>query len=335
MALDLPLNFELIEIPKSHPLTKPKACNFALPFVRGEYLVVYDAEDIPEPSQLRLALEHFSRGDEKLACLQARLNFFNWRENWLTRQFALEYAMFFDLILPTLVRLGLPVPLGGTSTHFRTDILRRVGGWDPYNVTEDADLGLRLARDGYRCEVLSSTTFEEANCQLTNWLRQRSRWLKGWMQVYLVCMRHPIRLWRQIGTAGFAGFQILIGGTIISALAHPLVVGMMITLSSRPADDWLLSGTNLLLWFNLSVLLLGYGLSFLSGIAAALARRRPSLLLQVPLMPVYWALSTVAALKAINQLIREPHYWEKTVHGISRISPMPIGDPLNAPAPAD
>ncbi len=319
-ALDLPGHFDFIRVPESAPQTKPKACNFALPFARGDYLVIYDAEDLPEPNQLLKAVAAFRLNDPKLACLQAQLNYYNWNENWLTRQFAIEYASFFDLMLPMLVRLGLPIPLGGTSTHFRTDVLREVSGWDPHNVTEDADLGIRLATRGYRCGIIRSTTEEEANCRLHNWVRQRSRWIKGWLQTWLVRMRHPVSLYRSLGPAGFLGFQLVIGGFTLATFAHPffyIVTGGIIA-AHGPGG---LFGGHWLAGFNLAVLISGYSLSILAGMIAAKRRGRLSLVAHTLTMPAYWMLISVAAVKAVFQLLRRPFYWEKTVHGLSRMAP--------------
>ena len=177
----LPSHFEIVVVPPALPLTKPKALNYALAFARGSLLTVFDAEDIPEPGQLRLAAEAFAASAPDIVCLQARLAFYNADENWLTRQLAIEYAVLFDLQLPMLAALGCAFPLGGTSNHFRTAALHRVGRWDPHNVTEDADLGFRLARHGYRCRVIAASTHEEANVALGNWLNQRARWLKGFL----------------------------------------------------------------------------------------------------------------------------------------------------------
>ena len=118
----------------------------------------------------------------QLGCRQARLNIYNSRTSWLTRQFTIEYTALFDCILPTLERFELPVPLGGTSNHFRRDVLDAVVGWDPYNVHEDADPGIRLARAGWHVGILGSTTWEEAPPTFRIWLGQRKRWLKGWMR---------------------------------------------------------------------------------------------------------------------------------------------------------
>ena len=318
-ALKLPDHFEFIVVPDSLPRTKPKACNFALPFARGDYLVIYDAEDSPEPLQLRKAVAAFEAGDEKLACVQAQLNYYNWNENWLTRQFAIEYAAFFDLLLPTMVRLGMPIPLGGTSTHFRTALLREAGAWDPNNVTEDADLGLRFALLGYRCGVIRSTTQEEANCRLRNWVRQRSRWIKGWMQTYLVRMRHPVRLYRALGFRGFLGFQLLIGGFTLSSLVHPLfylATVFALAKSGTPAD--LGNGAGLAI-FNALVLVSGYSLSIAAGMAAISARGLFPLFGQALMMPAYWLLISAAAYKALWQLFTRPFHWEKTEHGLSRM----------------
>ena len=319
-ALDLPGQFDFIRVPESCPQTKPKACNFALPFARGEYLVIYDAEDLPEPNQLLKAVAAFRLNDPKLACLQAQLNYYNWSENWLTRQFAIEYASFFDLMLPMLARLGLPIPLGGTSTHFRAEVLREVGGWDPHNVTEDADLGIRLATRGYRCGIIRSTTEEEANCRLHNWVRQRSRWIKGWLQTWLVRMRHPVSLGRSLGPAGFLGFQLVIGGFTLATFAHPffyVVAGGVVALHGFGGlftHSWLTG-------FNLAVLVSGYALSILAGMIAARRRGRLSLMADTLTMPAYWMLISAAAAKAVFQLLRRPFYWEKTTHGLSRMAP--------------
>jgi cellulose synthase/poly-beta-1,6-N-acetylglucosamine synthase-like glycosyltransferase len=319
-ALKLPGNFEYIRVPHSLPLTKPKACNYALPFARGEFLVVYDAEDLPEPDQLRRAVAAFRLGDEKLACVQAQLNYYNWFENWLTRQFALEYASYFDLLLPMLAKFGLPIPLGGTSTHFRTRLLRQVGAWDPFNVTEDADLGMRFAVLGLRTGIIRSTTHEEANCRFDNWLRQRSRWVKGWMQTYLVRMRHPIELYRALGFRRFLGFQLVIGGSSLSSLVHPLfyLSAMRVLTDPLPLD-----GTGhraMILFFDIFVLVVGYGITVTAGMAAATMRGLKPLVLQALMMPLYWLLISAGAYKELFQLVRRPFHWEKTVHGISRLT---------------
>jgi glycosyltransferase XagB len=224
-------------------------------------------------------------------------------------------------MLPTMVRLGLPIPLGGTSTHFRTKALREAGAWDPNNVTEDADLGIRFALQGYRCGIILSTTKEEANCSLPNWIRQRSRWIKGWLQTYLVRMRHPVQLYRALGLKGFLGFQVLIGGFTLSNLVHPLFYGAMffaVATTGMPADF----GSNAALaLFNILVLISGYSLAVAAGMAAVLVRGLPLLFGQTFMMPAYWLLISIAAYKALWQLLTRPFHWEKTEHGISRMLP--------------
>ena len=215
--------FAIVAVPPCLPRTKPKAANYALHFVSGEFTVIYDAEDRPDPDQLLKAVAAFRAAPKSVACLQARLNFYNAQENFLTRMFALDYALWFDFLLPGLGRLQIPMPLGGTSNHFRSEALRAISGWDPYNVTEDADLGIRLARLGLRVATLDSTTYEEATVDFGNWLRQRSRWMKGYMQTWLVHMRSPARLLRHAGPAGFVGFQLFVGGTFMTALLNPLL----------------------------------------------------------------------------------------------------------------
>lgn len=323
-ALGLESYVEFIVVPRSEPRTKPKACNYALKFARGEYLVIFDAEDQPEPLQLKKAVAMFNKCDTRTACLQAPLTYFNASENWLTRQFTIEFNMWFDLLLPTVEKLGMPIPLGGTSTHFRMDALRDAGAWDPYNVTEDADLGIRLAQKGYRCAILDSTTYEEANCEMGNWLRQRSRWLKGYVQTWLVHMRQPVALYRRLGAVGFLGFQLLIGGSIVSALAHPLVwlfaaAGIAVNGSALfyfTSPDI----PSALLAFNGLLLGGGYLVSVCAGIAAVQQRDSQHLVPHVFLMVFYWPLLSAGAYLAVWQFFTRPFHWEKTHHAISRAS---------------
>jgi cellulose synthase/poly-beta-1,6-N-acetylglucosamine synthase-like glycosyltransferase len=213
----------VIPVPTQGPRTKPKALNVALPFARGTFTVIYDAEDRPEPDQLRRALQTFRAGGDDLACVQSRLCIDNNDDSWLARLFTAEYAGQFDVFLPGLAALHLPLPLGGSSNHFYTATLREVGGWDPYNVTEDADLGMRLARFSYRSDMIDSTTYEEAPAHFGPWLRQRTRWFKGWIQTWLVHMRQPGRLLRDLGLTGFLTFQLIVGGNALAALLHPLI----------------------------------------------------------------------------------------------------------------
>ncbi|HEY2562202.1 MAG TPA: glycosyltransferase, partial [Acidimicrobiales bacterium] len=193
------LRANIVLVPPAEPRTKPKACNYGLHFARGTFATIYDAEDLPEPLQLRRAVAAFARLPHRVACIQAKLSYHNDGQNLLTRWFTSEYNQWFGYILPGLMTTDSPIPLGGTSNHIRTDVLQEVGGWDPYNVTEDADLGIRLARAGYRTAVLQSVTLEEANSDPINWLRQRSRWYKGYLQTFLVHTRQPRRVWKELG----------------------------------------------------------------------------------------------------------------------------------------
>ncbi len=314
--------FEILLAPDNGPRTKPKALAAALPFARGSYLVVYDAEDIPEPDQLKKAVAAYVRGPKNLACVQARLAVDNVRDNWLTRHFAAEYAGLFDVFLPALADLRLPLPLGGTSNHFRTDILRGIGGWDPYNVTEDADLGMRLARFGYLSGVIDSTTHEEAPARLGAWLRQRTRWCKGWLQTWLVHMRSPAVLMRELGFGGFFAFQLLVGGTVLAALVHPFFLAIVLTDAAfgdlfTPSESL---GEALRHGLAVTTLLSGYiGSAALSLVG--LARRRLLGSAWVLLLtPVYWIMLSFAAWRGAVHLMLAPHLWEKTEHGLARTS---------------
>ncbi|MBL8893068.1 MAG: glycosyltransferase [Rhizobiales bacterium] len=316
----LPQHFEVIVVPACKPQTKPKALNYALNFARGDLIAVFDAEDVPDPRQLRLAAGVFAKAPADLACVQARLDFFNAGDNWLTRQFAIEYAVLFKRLLPVLASLSLPLPLGGTSNHFRADILRKAGGWDPHNVTEDADLGLRLARLGYRTGVIDSETSEEANCALGNWMQKRARWLKGWMQTWLVHMREPVRLYRELGWAGFLAMQAWLGGLIFSSLVHPFFLAYTIWLLARgeffPERADLIA--TMVVGLNLAVLVMGYGAYVLVAWEALAKREDRYLRLWLVFTPVYWLMISAAAWLALWQLIRNPFGWNKTRHGLVR-----------------
>jgi len=310
--------FEIIVVPKSEPQTKPKACNFALRFARGEYLVIYDAEDRPEPDQLRKVVATFRRSPPNTACLQCRLNYYNADENWLTRMFTLDYALWFDQVLPGLERLGMPIPLGGTSNHFRTDVLRELHAWDPFNVTEDADLGIRIGQKGYRVGVVDSTTFEEASCRTGQWLRQRSRWIKGYMQTLLVHTRRPMQLVRNTGLLGFLGFIFFIGGTVLAGLLNPIFwLFYAIWLAASAADIDVIFPQSLL-FLCLFNLLAGNGAFTYLIMLAPIRRGWLSLVPYSFTLFGYWVLISAAAYKALWQLVRDPFFWEKTPHGLSQ-----------------
>lgn len=313
-ALHPPAYMEIIAVPPSTPRTKPKACNVAMQRLRGEYTVIYDAEDAPAPDQLKRALVMFARGAENLACVQARLNYYNRNENTLTKMFALEYSALFRLLLPALERLGLPIPLGGTSNHLKTTALIAAGGWDAFNVTEDADLGIRLAYLGYTTRTLPSLTLEESPITLRAWMKQRTRWIKGYIQTWLVYTRDTSLLKTRLGFAGYYGFQFFIGAPALTFLLAPLFwVAFILSLTGA-------FGNSLPLWLQLTC-----AFSFVGGVLSHWLFARTVVALEgwtsmgraFALYPFYWLLHSVAAARALWQLITAPHYWEKTVHGVS------------------
>ena len=317
LATQLPGNFRTIIVPDQAPRTKPKALNYALQVAQGEYIVVYDAEDRPEPDQLLRALAAFRHGPPHLGCVQAQLNIHNPNASWLTRQFTIEYSALFDAILPALSRLGLPVPLGGTSNHFRRSTLIAAGDWDPFNVAEDADLGFRLARRGWRTAVIASTTWEEAPSRLGQWICQRTRWLKGWMQTYLVHTRQLWRLNAELGVRGALGFHALMGALILSALVHPL---FYVLLAYHALGGELLARADTIagmtFWLVACINLgAGYIASILIGMLSVWQRGRGALAWSALLMPVTWLMMSLAAYRALYQLAFDPYRWEKTEHG--------------------
>lgn len=308
--------YEIVVVPAGGPRTKPMALQYALSFARGEFVTVYDAEDRPHPAQIAEAHAIFRDAPERLACLQAPLVIDNFEKSTLTVLFAIEYSTLFDGLLPALVELRLPLPLGGTSNHFRRAALEAVGGWDPFNVTEDADLGIRLARFGYEIGTLTFPTLEEAPVTCGPWLRQRTRWLKGWLHTWLVQMRRPIRLWRDLGTRRMLGFQALGLGMIVSALAHPIFLATPILLLLNPSRLW--SDGNLLVaaLAGLSIFNLTAGYAAMATLAARTLplRGRSSLSGFLYLLPLYWLLMTIACLLALAEFAFRPHHWSKTPH---------------------
>jgi cellulose synthase/poly-beta-1,6-N-acetylglucosamine synthase-like glycosyltransferase len=316
-----PPHFRVISVPKGHPQTKPRACNVGLYVATGDFLVIYDAEDTPDPDQLKKALIAFARGGESTACVQAALNYFNARENVLTRMFTLEYSYWFDYMLAGLDHASLPIPLGGTSNHFRTASLVELGGWDPYNVTEDADLGIRASAVGYRVGVINSTTMEEANTSIPNFIRQRSRWIKGYMQTSLVHARRPVALVREIGLRRFAAFVLLIAGTPATFLCVLPFSALTLVTFVIPQGALQALFPVWVLWLCLFNFLVGNAIMIYLSMMGPFKRGTFHLILWSLLNPVYWTLHSIAAYKALWQLLTRPHYWEKTEHGLTTQGP--------------
>jgi cellulose synthase/poly-beta-1,6-N-acetylglucosamine synthase-like glycosyltransferase len=305
----------IVEVPEGTLRTKPRALNYALNFARGSIIGVYDAEDVPAPDHLRCVAETFAQRWPGTACLQGSLDYFNHDANWLARCFALEYASWFRVLLPGLQRMGLALPLGGTTLFLRREALAAVGGWDAHNVTEDADLGILLARHGYRTEMIPIATQEEANARPWPWVRQRSRWLKGYAVTWAVHMRRPKRLWRDLGPRRFLGFQIMFAGTLLQFALAPLLwtfwlvpLGLLHPLATLLAPSLLVA---------LSILFLA---SQLLDLAYAWigARRagKPGLALWAPTLMLYFPLATLASYRALWEVVHRPFRWDKTTHGI-------------------
>ena len=316
--VDIPGNLLSVDVPASDPQTKPKACNWALNVSRGEFVVIYDAEDKPDVDQLLVALAAFQDPDNAdVLVVQGALDYWNDEQNWITRMFALEYAWWFQCMLPGLSQLGVPIPLGGTSNHFRTDVLRQLHGWDGYNVTEDADLGIRAAAHGWRVSIIPSMTKEEANSQAWNFVRQRSRWIKGYMMTALVRTRHPVDLFRTVGIRGFASFVFLIAGTPFTFLVTPilwLLFLLSVTLSPAWLDSLFQGPWGVLAAVNLFVINAVVGWL---NLMACTYENRSKLVWWAFLNPFYWMLHSTASYMALYELIVKPHFWQKTNHGLA------------------
>lgn len=316
--LDLPTYIRVVIVPQTEPKTKPKACNYGLSLARGEYIVVYDAEDEPEPLQLKKAYLGFEKVAEDVICLQAKLNYYNSDQNLLTKLFAAEYSLWFDIILPGLQMIETAIPLGGTSNHFKLKGLLKLEGWDAFNVTEDADLGVRLFKEGYKTAIIDSTTYEEANSQIPNWIRQRSRWIKGYIQTYFVNMRNPVAFFNNYGIHAWI-FQLLIGGKIAFSFINPILWVMTFSYFALynlvgPTIESIYPAY--IFYFALVSLVFGNFMFFYVYMIGCAKRSQWSIIKNLFLLPLYWLLTSVAAFVALYQFIYKPHYWEKTVHGL-------------------
>ncbi len=313
---DLPPWMRTITVPPGRVTTKPRALNYAYRFTRGQIVGIYDAEDSPAPDQITRMVEHFDRAPPEVGCLQGVLDYYNPRANWLSRCFTIEYASWFRVLLPGLSRLGLVVPLGGTTVFFCREVLEKVCGWDAHNVTEDADLGIRLARHGYRTELVPSVTREEANNRFWPWIKQRSRWLKGYGITWWVHSRRPRRLWRDLGTRRFIGFQLLFLTTLVQFTFAPVLWSFWLILAGlpHPLDPVMTPAMVLKLT---AVFLSAEAISIIVGLAALARSPHRFLMPWVPTLFAYFPLGTVAIYKALYETVRSPFYWDKTQHGRS------------------
>jgi len=280
---------------------------------------VYDAEDVPDPKQLKKAVLAFRKSDERIICVQAKLNFYNSHQNILTRVFTAEYSLWFDLILTGLQSLDAPIPLGGTSNHFKTYSLRHLKGWDAFNVTEDCDLGIRLTKQGFRTSMIDSVTLEEANCGFFAWFRQRSRWVKGYIQTYLVHMRRPHEFIRPSTKFHLLFFQLVVGGKIVSMWINPFLWSMTIAyFALRAQIGGFIESLYLLPIFYLGAFSLVFGnfVYFYNYMIGTAKKEQWDLIKYAFLTPFYWLMMSIGSWIALKQFAHRPHYWEKTRHGL-------------------
>lgn len=307
----------IVLVPPADPRTKPKACNYGLQFAIGDFITIYDAEDLPEPLQLRRTVAAFAKLPPEVACIQSKLAYHNAHQNILTGWFTAEYNLWFGYLLPGMMRSDSPIPLGGTSNHLRREVLEGIGAWDPFNVTEDADLGLRIHALGYRTAVLDSQTLEEANSDPINWIRQRSRWYKGYLQTWLVHIRRPVQMWKSVGPRSFVRLTLILAGTPIIAVLNLLFWFITIL--------WFLGQPEVVgevfPWFvyfpALAALIIGNGATLYMNLISLREDDRADLIVPALTVPAFFAMMSVAAAKGVYQLARNPSYWEKTFHGLS------------------
>jgi cellulose synthase/poly-beta-1,6-N-acetylglucosamine synthase-like glycosyltransferase len=326
----LPPWMRVLTVPDGPLRTKPRALNYALDFAGGSIIGIYDAEDAPQSDQIRRVVDHFAAAPPEVACVQGVLDYYNPRTNWIARCFTIEYAAWFRVVMPGLQWLGVPLPLGGTTLFLRRAALDSTGAWDAHNVTEDADLGIRLARLGYRTEMLDSVTGEEANCRLRPWIRQRSRWVKGHMITWAVHMRDPVALWRDLGPRGFIGYQALFLGAQTQFLLAPLLWSFWLILAGVPH----LVAAALPVWLLTALFVLfvtAEALNIALGLVGALRTGHAGLWRWAPTLPLYFPLAGIAAWRALCEAFTNPFYWAKTTHGHFDAPPGPTSSHRRAP----
>ena len=313
---ELPPWMRMLIVPEGQPKTKPRALNHAMRFCSGDLIGIYDAEDAPDPNQIETVVNKFRSSPADTGCVQGILQFYNPTQNWLARCFTMDYAAWFRVILPGIARLGLPVPLGGTTLFLKREALEKLVGWDAHNVTEDADLGLRLHRLGYRTALVESVTGEEANCMPWRWIRQRSRWIKGYMVTYWAHMRQPVQFFKDVGLRGFLGVQVLFLGTILHFITAPLLWSFWLAYLGMP-HPYFSTMPNWFLWTIAGSFLMSEVLGMIIIAKALLKAKRAFLIPWIPTMSLYFLLAVPAGFKAAWEFVRAPVYWDKTDHGHS------------------
>ncbi len=316
---NLPSYFDIVVVPDSKPKTKPKACNYGLLKAKGEFVVIYDAEDVPDTLQLKKAYLAFKSLPETVKCVQAKLNYYNPQQNLLTRLFTSEYSLWFDLTLPGLQSMQALIPLGGTSNHFRVNDLMEMNGWDAFNVTEDCDLGIRLAKRGFTTAVIDSTTLEEANSDYVNWLWQRSRWIKGYIQSYFVHMRNPRSFIKDKKAIHLVALQTIVGGKILALFINPFMWVLTLTYFVLRAQvgDFIESLYPSVVFYMAIFCLIGGNFLYIYYYMIGCAKREHySLIIYSLVIPLYWLSMSIAAWLAVYKLITAPHHWAKTKHGL-------------------
>ncbi len=306
MNINWGAHIHLVAVPSGKPNTKARACNYGLSIARGEFVVIFDAEDKPHSDQLRTAAAIFATRDASLVCLQAPLQIHLAHNKWLQNQFALEYKILFSLALQVLSNLNMVMPLGGSSNHFHTESLRKVGGWDAFNLTEDAELSMRLAKNGFRTQMLSPPTIENAPHSLSVWFNQRTRWLTGHIQTWCIHMRHPRDTLNLIGWRNFLAFNAIILGRLFSGLLHAsYLIYLLVALPDLVGSQ---ATFTIYLATPIPIIL------FSVGIIYSPATTWPHKIWLSLTQPFYWALTSLALLNACWRILTSRLDWLKTSH---------------------
>ena len=324
---NLQVHIEYIYLHPKGARTKPNALNKGLAGARGSILTIYDAEDRPDPNQLRKAVVYLLK-HPKVSCVQARLAYYNADQSLLTKFFSIEYVQHFLVLLPAYFAMKRVILLGGTSNYFRTEVIRTLDGWDVLNVSEDADLGIRLARKGHVVVPINSTTWEEAPPKLKPWIKQRARWNKGFIYSLYFHFKNPIKLTTDLGIGRTLFLFYILIAPIIFAVSIPgwILFGLFwvdwsgIPMPIVPYMHEAFTGNAWLFYLSLFTFLFSFTYMPLISVEALMRHGDEYALKKVKysfLMVFYIYLQIIPSTLAIYEFIKKPKTWHKTPHGFS------------------
>lgn len=317
-----PSHFKALLSPDVQPKTKPKAMNVAFSAAKGDILVIFDAEVLPERDQLKRAYLTFKLHPEA-GYLHSRMDVYNADENWITRLYTGEFCYFYHYYLPGLVASNFPLPISGHSTYFRREVIEKVGAWDAYNVAEDCDIGIRIYRKGFGSgRMLDTHTWEQSTTTIPTWVRQRTRWIQGFIQTSIVQLRYPLLLKRELKTwRNFVVFLILVPGNVILNILNIFQWMMFALWHTTHAPFLQVAYSGFTLYLATICFVVGNFFFTFYSMYALYKRKHYSTVPWAMLMFAYWIMLGIATIRATIHLFLHPYKWDKTAHFISSQKP--------------